>query len=624
MIAFFEVINTSAPHIYHSALPLSPRTSIVHNRYKQCARPLTRVVWGAPASWEQGIVTTYGDGPMAAVAWSPCSRFIAIATHRCRMVQLLDAATLWLLDVFRPPNDQPSAFPSLSFSPNSRSVTLYARGRILTWDLQTGGQVADFPAEFEDISSSTYSMDGRFFAVSSKSPFKGPVSITAYDLLLGTRTDHSHASTGCVVPPIWTHGGCIRFATVETRSITISEVEPASERAPVEVVSFPAPDRIAHADEYLFLPALSRLAFVLREAVEVWDAQHSRTLLECTEDHVCMMSFSADGHLFAYVVDLGEGVRVWKESATGYELHQQLPPGAYPVAHLVLSPSGKSIIMARPAIHLLSTADPTLLRSTVPTQSSKWSNILAFSTDEPLVAIARKWGNIITVVDLKSDYQRLAVQTGTGIEVLGVAGSILIAADRVNMIAWAIPTGDRVCNAWVNRSNSVWTAILDQPGLSPTILFASASISLGRNHIAVASCHQGPGYLTIYDTSTGEYLGGIELGEGTPQFTPDGREVWVVGPHSARGWAIVEKERSGLVVLEPLESTARPPVFRRRSSSREHHVHDGWVLNSAQERILWLPNHWRSEELDREWSGRFLGLLHSDLPEAVILELACD
>ena len=87
------------------------------------------------------------------------------------------------------------------------------------------------------------------------------------------------------------------------------------------------------------------------------------------------------------------------------------------------------------------------------------------------------------------------------------------------------------------------------------------------------------------------------------------------------GWAVVENEGSGFIELETLESAACPPGVFPGRSSRGHQVHDGWVLNSAQERILWLPHHWRSA--GREWCGRFFGLLHEELLEAVILEL-CD
>ena len=170
----------------------------------------------------------------------------------------------------------------------------------------------------------------------------------------------------------------------------------------------------------------------------------------------------------------------------------------------------------------------------------------------------------------------------------------------------------------------VRTTVLDQSGLSSdSDLFGSASISPGRNRIAVGG-FRGSGDLRVYDISTGKCLRGIKTREvGAPRFTPDGREVWIVNPTSTEGWEIIENEGSGLIELEPLESIACPPGVLPWQSSRGHYVHDGWVMNSAHERILWLPHRWRSGKQDMEWNGRFLGLLHRELPEAVILEV-CD
>ena len=625
-IAFFEVISTSAPHIYHSALPLSPRTSIVRDRYKQYARPLARVVWGALASWEQCVATMHSHRGVSAIAWSPCNRFTAVARFGPKVVELLDAATLGLLDVFRLPSGWMwlGDRPLLIFSPDSRSPTLSVRGRIITWDLQTGGEAANLLAEHEGGSSSTCSIDGRLFAVLSQDHDNSP-HITAYDLLLGTHATHFHTLTGRAAPPIWTHGGCIRFATVKNRSIAISEAGFSSTHTPVEVESFPAPGRIARARTYLFTPALSRLAFILSDEIEVWDAQHSRTLLECTGNGASEMSFSTDGHLFAYIANLSGEVHVWKGSATGYELHQRLPSISLGVGKLVFSPSGNSIILARESIYPLSTAGPILSPSGISTEFGGF--FLAFSPDESLAAVARTPGNTITTVDLKSGHRRLVVATGMRTGALGVTGSTLLAVGDGKALTWTIPTRDDVFNAQTNINNSVRTTILDQPGLPPGDLFGSASISPGYDRVAVLGFGS-PGHLIICDITTGKYLGGIKTrAVGTPRFTPDGREVWVAGfltvggPPLVEGWAIVENEGSGFIELETLESAACPlGVFPGRSS-RGHQVHDGWVLNSAQERILWLPHHWRSA--GREWRGRFFGLLHEELPEAVILEL-CD
>src|ERR1700753_4284109 len=79
VITFFEAINVSAPHIYHSALLLSPRTSITYEIHEQHAHPLARVVQGIPVSWEVVAATANFDEDLDDAAWSPCNRFIAVA-----------------------------------------------------------------------------------------------------------------------------------------------------------------------------------------------------------------------------------------------------------------------------------------------------------------------------------------------------------------------------------------------------------------------------------------------------------------------------------------------------------------------------------------------------------------
>ena len=49
---------------------------------------------------------------------------------------------------------------------------------------------------------------------------------------------------------------------------------------------------------------------------------------------------------------------------------------------------------------------------------------------------------------------------------------------------------------------------------------------------------------------------------------------------------------------------------------------DGWILDAGGKQVLMLPPLWQSTlKGDRVWNGKFLALLHVELPEVVILEL---
>src|ERR1700753_4082350 len=92
VISFFEVISASAPHIYHSALLLSPQTSITRRLYKQYTSPLARVIHGLPKSWEPISASANLDDFEGYTAWSPCGKFVAIAKRAS--TEILDGVTL--------------------------------------------------------------------------------------------------------------------------------------------------------------------------------------------------------------------------------------------------------------------------------------------------------------------------------------------------------------------------------------------------------------------------------------------------------------------------------------------------------------------------------------------------
>lgn len=107
-------------------------------------------------------------------------------------------------------------------------------------------------------------------------------------------------------------------------------------------------------------------------------------------------------------------------------------------------------------------------------------------------------------------------------------------------------------------------------------------------------------------------------------FTSDGSEIQGTSNQysSVHRWEIIEDGESSIPLLQPLGEIAYSPGALPWESSYGYEVtDDGWILSSAQNRLLWLPHHWRSQVEYRKWSRRFLGLSHLELPEVIILEL---
>ena len=458
VIAFFEVISTSAPHIYHSALLLSPQQSAVRKLYEQYARPLARVVHGLSFSWKPIVATLGHNENNLKVTWSPSSRFIAIAGVDSTSISIADAVTLKQLNTIELPQHHSAQL--LSFSPDGRLLTKFGDGELTTWDLQTGGPVATFlyvnAVDFHGFSS-TYSMDGKVIAVACErkdsSDFFGhtTTTIVTYNLLSKTSVYSYPIQKSHVIPQTWTHGDYIRFATVEPGSIRIWEIAFNSVNTPEEVDSLPLTDEIPSSNHLLFLPTPPRLALALQNKISVRNAQGSKVLLDFTViSPYPSMSFSPDGRFFAF--STGEQLRIWKESPTGYKPHQNLaldnsngsPPPYF-------SPNGESVVMiCDSSVRLWPTAYPIVPPYHIPDYPVDRERLLpVFSPDETLVAV-RPEENRVMILDLESGDSRLAIDVDMKIVCVRVTGSMVVVASYEKAVAWDIPARDSALNSRVN------------------------------------------------------------------------------------------------------------------------------------------------------------------------------
>ena len=107
-------------------------------------------------------------------------------------------------------------------------------------------------------------------------------------------------------------------------------------------------------------------------------------------------------------------------------------------------------------------------------------------------------------------------------------------------------------------------------------------------------------------------------------FTPDSNKIWGFSQSKSLigGWEIIEDNKSGTRKLQPLEKSLCPlGMTPWQSPSNYKLTDDGWILSPSQKWLLWLPQNWRITINKMVWSGQFLGLVHPDLPDIVILEM---
>jgi WD40 repeat protein len=145
MTKFFEPINVSATHIYHSALELSPLSSIVRRLYyHQRHTPYPRVVVGTPDSWDQSLALPY-VGSIWILHWSPCGQFVAVQTEKA--VEIRDPLSFELLSTLQPTEPTSQLMGALAYSPDGHSLASLSNTSLIIWDIQTGGVAKEIPCD---------------------------------------------------------------------------------------------------------------------------------------------------------------------------------------------------------------------------------------------------------------------------------------------------------------------------------------------------------------------------------------------------------------------------------------------------------------------------------------------
>ena len=567
------------------------------------------------------------------------------------MIQILDTATLKPLKIFTTPH--PSTV-SLTFSPERHLLTWASGGSgpLISWDLQTGIQISEIPLEEESTAhcpqSITYSGCGTMFGVL----FMGSdaTTISIYDVLSNTPLCH-HPIKKYILETIWTHGECLQFATFGPEFLTIWEVGFTSKHPPTEVESLPIPNNFEPASEYLFLPTLSRLAFICEEihskwghlkwTILVWDAQHHKLLLNSVDVYSPKsLTFSSDGHFFVCGTE-GPDFYLWKESSTGYILHQKLTTtDRLGFCAPLLSPSGRSIVVSSDSLlQLQHTTDSTTSPSSVaPQVPLSGYFILEFSPDRSLVVTAESHENMATVIDLKSSAIQLIIDAGMGIYGLRITGSAIIVIGDGKVITWNLPIGDHVLSARVNVDDSIqitmfgyptplkllWSSIFGHSAPPRLLHMQYASISPSSDYMAVVGTIAGRGANLIIYSLSGEHLADTPF-SGVCHlmwFSPDGHEVWCYELEGYKGWRIIKDNESNTTKLEDLDPARGPSEGHPWESSCGYQVtDDGWILNPSGKWLFWLPPHWRVQRGGMMWSGQFLSSLVVPGPEAIILEV---
>ena len=561
MTTFFEPINLSAPHIYHSALELSPLSSIVRKLYYHQRIPFPKVATGIPDSWDSSTAISSLDySHESSVTWSPCGQFVATRTKAT--VEVRDALTFELTTTLQPTETTSQLLGILAYSPDGRSLACASDTAFIIWDIQTGGVVKENQRNGTAFYSLVWSLDGGSIGTLGQETHSWTVRI--YDVVSGTARPPIPLQS-YDKPVLWAHGESFRVMTTarngDTSIIDIFEVGPA----PTMIESFSVKLE-SYTHFFSFSPTTYRISLDSHShgTIVILDVRNSTEVLSVRGQSFFLHHFSPDGSLF--VASGGGSICIWKYDAGQYISWGEFPSPVGPDPHLLFSPTSPSILgHSQDALRLWRLDG--LFAPIIPSQQ-----VGIFSRSGTYMATARRGGRTVTITNLHSQTVSHLIDADIDIFELGLTNSVLLVVGSDGVVAWLM-TGEGLVNgAFGNkragRGESIWTVPISRFRPWDPIFSAESE------YVTIRSDGDAP---HIYNTITGAVI--------EPTQAPI---------HSNGPWySLVEIQQvrhhfdDSSVQNPPPEGDWRPS---RTALKR------GWVKDREGKHILWLPIEWRVEE----------------------------
>jgi WD40 repeat protein len=608
---FFEVIDVSATHVYHSALELSPLSSIVRKLYySQRPHPLPRVLIGIPDMWDPGAasVSTKHSYYLSST-WSPCGQFVAVVAEE--IVEIWDAPTLELLSTFQSIKPATRFKRGLAYSPDGRSLAGCSDTGIVTWDTQTGGVVKKIGCEVPgDGVELVWSLDGETIGTVSPRVLE-TLTVHTYDVSSGEIRSSSTLQSE-YEPHLWAHDKSFRIVTTAQgrRGWTIDIFEVGSALTRIE--SFPF--RLNSPFE-AFSPTTYRMSVSVAgdgnddHKLLILDVRTSEVLLRETGAH-WHLTFSPDGCLFAAFS--GDHLPIWRYTSGRYTRWREFRQTPTP---LQFSPTLSSIMgCAGNFLQVLHLDYSPAALATDPVVATHGRLQDAFSPDSTYIVTAYCGESTVTITNLNSQYPSPAQFIDTDLEISAIVltGSVLLVKGSDIVVAWLL-TEDGVVdgilgNTRADRNDSLWE-------ISTRVLAARWSRLLGRggsgddghlefsieNEIAAIKLN---GYvIRIYHTGTGEILESVEA----PLHL---RSTW---------YRFLNGQRDECDLFHRDLLKRRGPLEHDWPVS-EATLQEGWVKDPEGKHRLWLYARWRSAGDDVDWLRSATTLRLRDSSELVVVK----
>ena len=473
---FFEPIDLSAAHIYHSALELCPLSSIVRRLYyHQSHVPLPRVVAGIPNSWDQriSISDTSESGPFT---WSPCGQFVAAFVGGA--VEIRDALSTELVSTFAEPGDYSDRGRALAYSPDGRSLA-YLSDVLKIWDIQTGGEAKEIECNASSNCSVVWSLDGGTVGM-TRDP-----TVHVYDLASGTIYSPGTLQSSDKLH-LWAHDKSFRIMTTgwEGEVFTVEIFEVGSDLTKIE--SF----HIKVWESYPQIKSFSPTTYRISTPRAIVDIRNSERLLYTTPQFTSQC-FSPDGSLFA-VSQPPTAVRVWKYDSGRYTPWREFPtPGRDSIKTFPLqfSPTSPSILG-----HCGGTL--RVFRLDGPPAAAHPAPIAVLSPCATYMVAGREGGQTLTITNPHSQTTLQFIDTDMEIETLFLTANVLVVSDRKVLTAWRLTDEGLVAGVFGNRkadrSDSIWVVSV-APHKCPKFAVKGQTVAVKGDEKVIHAYHAGTG-----------------------------------------------------------------------------------------------------------------------------------
>ena len=606
---FFEVIDLSATHIYHSALELSPLSSIVRKfYYHQRPHPSPRVVSGTPDFWYPSIAISIKQTYFLSSAWSPCAQSVAVGTEGA--VEIRDSLTLELISTLQAIKKFRGG---LVYSPDGKSLACCSEAAIVIWDAQTGGVVKEIECEVPGYGVKLlWSLDGE--TIGTVSPrVQATLTVHTYNVVSGEKlSPGSLQSRG--EPCFWAHANSFRLMTItghyHDRTINIFEVGPALTR----IESFPF--RQQYYDPRAFSPAAYRVSVsVLKHdgsELLVLDVRNSAVLLrETGKDYYDCHAFSPDGGYFAAFA--GDILPIWKYTSGSYTRWREFRQA--PMA-LQFSPILSSVLGQTGALlHVLHLDDSPGTHTHESTITTRCQSHESFSPDGLCVTAAHCKPGIVMITNLRSQNPPPSqfIDTGLKIVALVLTGNVLLVMDRDTIVAWLLTEEGEVHGVSVNgrasRSDSLWDISLRDKSPTPLVPWGQREVDEYRglpnpvfsveDETAVINRDYWDTSYHTYRIGTGEVIKPVEM------------------EHVKRTWYHFRDNCD----LYHCDLWKRDGASKCEWQVLQTALQEGWVKDPGGKHRLWLHARWRSNGVDVEWFGKVTTLRLRSWSEHVVIKI---